>query len=118
MDNKIKRQDRHFLEKIEADIPNIIKEAYDNPFRIEDFAEEQYEIFESDPQHGFTDYKNYSELCKAFGYKPRNKSNFDKFNELDKIYKERIKCATTSKDSPVQIGMDSFEICEEDDLPF
>ena len=130
MDNKIKKQDRHFLEKVEADIPNIIKEAYEHPFNIEDFAEEQYEIFKSDPQFGFgygipgfnyignNDYEKYTNMCKALGYKPRNKANFDKFIELEKIYKERTKCATTSKDSPVQIGMDSFEICEDEDLPF
>ena len=118
MDNKIKKQDRHFLEKIEADIPNIIREAYEHPFDIDDFAKEQYEIFVSDPQFGYSDYTKYTEICKSCGYKPRNKNNFEKFNELEKIYKERIKCAITSKDSPVQIGMDSFEIYEGDDLPF
>lgn len=118
MNNKIAKQDKHFLDKIEEDIPNIIKEAYEHPFNIDDFAEEQYLIFENDPQFGFgyglknynydgeDDYDKYKNMCKALGYNHRNKANFDKFIELAKIYHGRIKkCDTISKDCQEQIGM-------------
>lgn len=130
MDNKIKKQDKHFLEKIEADIPNIIKEAYDNPFNIEDFASEQYAIFEHDPQWGFgygiknydysgsNDYEKYQAMCKALGYMARNKMNFDKFNELAKIYGGRVKCDTTSKDSQAASGTIQYQLLDDDALIF
>lgn len=130
MNNKIIKQDRHFLELIEGDIPNIIREAIDNPFNIEDFADEQYEIFKNDPQYGFgygdspgyfeggTEYEKYQAMCKALGYNARNKMNFDKFIELAKIYGERRKCDTTSKDSLVDNGMTLLENFNEDELPF
>lgn len=130
MDNKIKVQDKHFLEKIDADIPNIIYEAYMHPFNIDDFAEEQYQIFKNDPQWGFgygikdkeysgeTEYDKYQTMCRALGYNARNKMNFDKFIELAKIYRERIKCDTISEDYLAEIGLIQLELSEEDNLPF
>lgn len=131
MNNKIVKQDKHFLDVIEDDIPNIIKEAYDNPFNIEDFAEEQYAIFENDPQWGFgyglknqdkyegaTEYDKYRSMCKALGYNARNKSNFDKFIELESIYKGRIKCDITSKDWTERLGIVPLDNLNEEDLPF
>lgn len=132
MNNKITKQDKHFLDKIEEDIPNIIREAYENPFNIEDFAEEQYEIFRNDAQWGFgyglkdnqnyegnTEYEKYKSMCKALGYNARNKMNFDKFIELESIYKGRIKkCDTTSKDCLEVNGLKLYEVCNEEDLPF
>lgn len=129
MNNKIKTQNKHFLEDIENDIPNIIKEAYEHPFKIEDFAQEQYSIFENDPQFGFgygpknisyfgeTDYDKYHSMCKALGYMPRNKANFDKFIELAKIYGGRI-CDTYSKDFPAESGLTPLTPAEQEDLPF
>ncbi len=130
MNNKIKKQNKNFLKEIEEDIPNIIKEALENPFNIEDFAKEQYAIFESDPQWGFgyglknlqyegeSDYEKYKSMCKALGYNHRNKANFDKFIELEKIYRERIKCDTISKDSPEETGITLLELSNIGDLPF
>lgn len=130
MDNKITKQNKNFLREIEEDIPNIIREALDHPFHIEDFAEEQYEIFINDPQYGFgygnqsniysgtNDYEKYQAMCRALGYNPRNKMNFDKFIELAKIYHGRIKCDTTSKDSLEKNGLTLFPISNEEDLPF
>lgn len=130
MNNKIIKQDRNFLTMIEEDIPNIIREAIDNPFNIEDFAEEQYAIFENDAQWGFgygianhqysgnTEYEKYQTMCKALGYNARNKMNFDKFIELAKIYQGRIKCTTTSKDSLVKSGTISFIPLEDEELIF
>lgn len=131
MDNKILRQNKNFLAEIEKDIPNIIKEALEHPFKIEDFAAEQYVIFENDPQWGFgygipnkqydgnTEYEKYRTMCKALGYNARNKMNFDKFIELAKIYGERIKpCGTTLSGSAVQSGLRELEPYEDDDLPF
>lgn len=128
MNNKINKQDKHFLEKIKEDIPYIIYEAMNNPFNISDFAEEQYSFFKNDPQFGFgfgkrnyafdgaTDYEKYQAMCKAFGFKARNKLNFDKFVELAKIYK--AKCAITSEESAVEGGQISLIPYDEDDLPF
>ena len=111
MNNKIKVQNENFIQEMKDDIPNIIKEAYENPFNIEDFADEQYYIFESDPQWGFgygipnrnydgvDDYERYRAMCKALGFMPRNKANFDKFIELANIYGGRRKCDTTSSGS-------------------
>lgn len=130
MDNKIEKQNKHFLSEIEIDIPNIIKEAYDNTFNIEDFAQEQYSIFENDPQWGFgyglpnfkysgeNEYEKYQNMCKALGYNHRNKMNFDKFIELAKIYHRRIKCDTTSKDLTEQNGTTQLVLYEDEDLPF
>ena len=130
MDNKITKQNKNFLQEIEEDIPNIIREALDNPFRIEDFAEEQYEIFRNDPQWGFgygttnfsfegsSAYDKYRAMCKALGYLPRNKANFDKFIELAKIYYGRVVCDTTSSAFQGQIGMQQLEPSEIEDLPF
>lgn len=131
MNNKIKDQDHDFLDKIESDIPNIINEAIDHPFRIEDFADEQYAIFENDPQWGFgygikgiedyegsTEYDKYRSMCRALGYNPRNKMNFDKFIELEKIYKGRLKCATTSDDATAKNGMIQLAAYEGADLPW
>lgn len=130
MDNKIVKQDKHFLEKIEEDIPNIIKEALEHPFNIEDFADEQYLIFENDPQWGFgygipnkeyggsNDYEKYQSMCKSFGFNHRNKTNFDKFIELAKIYGGRRKCDTTSSASLVKNGQTQLIPLENDDLPF
>lgn len=129
MDKKIP-QNRHFLDDIDSDIPYIIYEALQHPFNIEDFAEEQYYIFENDPQYGFgygknkinyggtDDYSNYQIFCKSFGYTPRNYMNFMKFIELAKIYHGRIKCDTTSKDSQEEIGLQPLTDSELDDLPF
>lgn len=130
MDNKITKQNKNFLAELEADIPNIIKEAIDNPFNIDDFAKEQYAIFENDPQWGFgyglknfqyegeTEYEKYRTMCRVLGYNPRNKSNFDKFIELEKIYSRRIKCDTISKDATVQSGLLLYEPSLDEELPF
>lgn len=130
MNNKIKTQNRSFLQDIEEDIPNIIKEALDHPFSIEDFAEEQYEIFENDPQYGFgygpanknfagaNEYEKYQAMCKALGYNARNKMNFDKFIELAKIYHGRIKCESTSKDSLERTGFQQLTLLEDEDPIF
>lgn len=130
MDNKIEKQNKNFLKMIEDDIPNIIREAIDNPFNIEDFAKEQYAIFENDPQWGFgygiantiyigsTEYEKYQAMCKALGYNARNKMNFDKFVELAKIYSKRIKCDTTLNGSAVQLGFILLDPSEADSLPF
>ena len=130
MDTKIEKQNKNFLKMIEGDIPNIIREAIDNPFKIEDFAKEQYVIFENDPQWGFgygianktyegnTEYEKYQAMCKALGYNARNKMNFDKFIELAKIYNGRIKCDTTLDEWTAQPGLISLEPSEIDDLPF
>ena len=129
MNNKIAKQNKNFLKEIESDIPNIIKEAMEHPFNIKDFAREQYAIFENDPQWGFgygiknttyfgeTEFERYQSFCKACGYHARNKQNFDKFIELEKIYKERI-CDTTSSDSPAEIGMTPLDLSEIGELPF
>ena len=130
MDNKIKKQDRHFLEKLEADIPNIIREAFEHPFRIEDFANEQYEIFENDPQWGFgygtpnghyegaTAYEKYQAMCKALGFNARNKHNFDKFIELAKIYGDRRKCDTTLNALVEESGITQLPFSEQEGLDF
>lgn len=130
MDNKIEKQNKNFLKMIEDDIPNIIREAIDNPFNIEDFAKEQYVIFENDPQWGFgygiantiyngsTEYEKYQTMCKALGYNARNKMNFDKFVELAKIYSKRIKCDTTLNGSAVQLGLILLDPSDADSLPF
>ena len=130
MDTKIEKQNKNFLTMIEEDIPNIIREAIDNPFKIEDFAKEQYIIFENDPQWGFgygianktyegnTEYEKYQAMCKALGYNARNKMNFDKFIELAKIYNERIKCDTTLDGWTEQLGLIQLDPSEIDDLPF
>lgn len=130
MDTKIKKQNKNFLKEIQEDIPNIIREALDNPFNIEDFADEQYYIFENDPQYGFgygnepgyyegdNAYEKYQNMCKSLGYNARNKHNFDKFVELAKIYGGRRKCDTTSKDCLAQNGMIPLNDYEADSLPF
>ena len=130
MDNKIKKQNKNFIKEIEEDIPNIIKEAMENPFNIEDFADEQYYIFENDPQWGFgygipnkeyggsNDYEKYQSMCKSFGFNPRNKMNFDKFIELAKIYGGRRKCDTTSDASLEKNGQTQLIPLDDDDLPF
>ena len=132
MDNKIKKQNKNFVKELEEDIPNIIKEALDNPFNIEDFADEQYYIFENDPQWGFgygipnkeylnytgTEYEKYKAMCKALGYHERNKANFDKFIELAKIYGGRRKCDTTSNGSLEENGIIPLETYNLEDLPF
>ena len=130
MDNKIKKQNKNFLQELEEDIPNIIREALDNPFNIEDFAEEQYEIFRNDPQYGFgyghtnlryegaNNYEMYHNMCRALGYNARNKMNFDKFIELAKIYGERRQCDTTSKDSQEVNGLRPLTLFEQEELPF
>ena len=130
MNNKIKKQNKNFLKEIEEDIPNIIGEALAHPFNIEDFAAEQYAFFENDPQWGFgygdinyqysgvTDYEKYQSMCKALGYNPRNKMNFDKFIELAKIYGGRVKCDTISKDSPEQNGMTLLQDSDLEGLPW
>lgn len=130
MDHKIKEQNKHFLEELEEDIPNIIREAYEHPFKIEDFACEQYEIFENDPQWGFgygtpnamytgdTAYEKYQTTCKSLGYNPRNKMNFDKFIELAKIYGERIKCDTTLKGFQEVSGSTQLPFSDDGDLGF
>lgn len=130
--NKKLPQNKNFLQEIQEDLPNIIKEAIDNPFKIEDFAEEQYEFFKNDAQYGFgygyksgegfygeNDYDKYSNMCRAFGYSPRNKHNFDKFIELAKIYSERLKtCESISKNSLQNHGIIKLNIFDEEDLPF
>lgn len=130
MNNKIKKQDKHFLEKIKDDIPNIIAEAMEHPFNIEDFAKEQYKIFEMDPQFGFgygekdrnydgaDDYEQYRTMCKVLGFNARNKTNFDKFIELAKIYGGRIKCDTTLNASQVTNGIIPLNDLDDGDLPF
>lgn len=130
MDTKIEKQNKNFLTMIEEDIPNIIKEAIDNPFKIEDFAKEQYVIFENDPQWGFgygianktyagsTEYEKYQAMCKALGYNARNKMNFDKFIELAKIYNGRIKCDTTSDAWTAELGLIPLDPSEAGELPF
>lgn len=126
MNNKIDKQDDKFIEKMKKDIPNIIGEALLHPFRIEDFAKEQYYIFESDTQYGYgygdvpeqyndyfgkDPYEKYREMTKALGLFARSKVNFDKFIELEKIYKK--KCDTTSKDVMVMNGSELLNFLEE-----
>lgn len=130
MDTKIKKQNKNFIKEIEEDIPNIIKEALENPFNIEDFAEEQYYIFEHDPQWGFgygipnmgytgdTEYEKYQAMCRALGFNPRNKHNFDKFIELAKIYGGRRKCDTTSNASLAENGLIPLTDLKDEELPF
>lgn len=130
MDNKIKKQNKNFVKEMEEDIPNIIKEALDNPFNIEDFADEQYYIFENDPQWGFgygianrkysgdTDYDKYQTMCRALGFNPRNKTNFDKFIELAKIYGGRRKCDTTLSASLEVNGLTPLNDYDQDTIPF
>lgn len=130
MDNKIKKQNRNFLQELEEDIPNIIREALENPFNIEDFADEQYAIFEHDPQYGYgyghinlkydgaNNYEMYHNMCKALGYNARNKMNFDKFVELAKIYGERRKCDTTSNEQLEASGLRPLTPSEQEELPF
>ena len=130
MNNKIRKQNKNFLKEIAEDIPNIIGEALANPFDIEDFALEQYAIFENDPQWGFgyglkneeysgiTVYDKYQSMCKALGYKARNKTNFDKFIELAKIYGGRVRCDTTSDDSLATSGITLLEDYDQENLPF
>ena len=112
MNEKITKQNKKFVEEMKADIPNIVKEALEHPFNIDDFACEQYSIFEKDPQYGFgygklpegetwaghTPYEKYCSMCYALGFHKRNKANFDKFNELQKLYYERVECIITSQD--------------------
>lgn len=130
MDNKIKKQNKNFLKEMKEDIPNIIKEALENPFNIEDFADEQYYIFENDPQWGFgygipnkdysgaNEYEKYQAMCKALGFMARNKNNFDKFVELAKIYGGRRKCDTTSDAYQAENGITQLSDSESEDLPF
>lgn len=133
MNTKINKQNPNFVAETRADIPNIIREALEHPFYIEDFASEQYLIFEQDAQYGFgfgtpntmygdgfnsTVYRQYHEMCKQNGFNPRNKTNFDKFIELANIYKGRIKCDITSDASQVQTGMILLTPYEDEDLPF
>ena len=130
MNNKITRQNKNFLKEIEEDMPNIIREALDNPFNIDDFAEEQYYVFENDPQWGFgygipnfnydgnNDYEKYQAMCKALGFNARNKMNFDKFIELAKIYGGRRKCDTTSDASLEKNGLIPLMNFDKDELPF
>lgn len=130
MDTKINKQNKNFIKEMEEDIPNIIREALENPFHIEDFADEQYYMFENDPQWGFgygipnkkysgeDEYEKYCNMCKALGFNHRNKANFDKFVELAKIYGGRRKCDTTSSDSPDKNGLIQLEDFDQDVLPF
>ncbi|MEG2914919.1 MAG: DUF5906 domain-containing protein [Oscillospiraceae bacterium] len=133
MNNKITKQNPNFVAEMRADIPNIIREAIDNPFNIDDFASEQYMIFEQDAQYGFgfgepntkyrdeagnDVYEQYKTMCKANGYHSRNRANFDKFVELAKIYKGRVKCDTTSNASQVGNGIIQLIPCDDEDLPF
>ena len=131
MNNKIKKQDNNFMNMINDDIPNIIGEALLHPFNIEDFAEEQYYMFQHDPQYGFgygipdkeyiggTLYENYRDMCRACGYMARNKANFEKYAALAKIYQERIKkCDTTSKDLVEKNGFFSLSSLGKESLPF
>jgi Predicted ATPase len=130
MDNKITQQNKNFIKEMEVDIPNIINEALEHPFNIEDFAREQYYIFENDPQYGFgygprnlrfggeDEYDKYKTMCKALGYNNRNEANYKKFIELAKIYHGRIKCDTISEDSQDENGMLQLELLEDVELPF
>lgn len=130
MNNKIKKQDKNFLKDIEEDIPYIIYEALQSPFDIKDFADEQYKIFENDPQFGFgygtTDYmysgsnpfERYQSMCKALGYHARNKANFDKFVELAKIYGGRRRCVTILDDAAVKSGQIPLPFFESENLDF
>lgn len=131
MNEKIKKQNKNFLNEIEDDIPYIINEALQHPFNIEDFAEEQYLFFLNDPQYGFgfgtkskdyigdTEYEKYQSMCKALGFKPRNKLNFDKFIELEKIYKKRLKgCDTILSAVTQENGLTPLSDLELDNLPF
>lgn len=130
MDNKIEKQDRHFIEKMREDIPNIIKEAMEHPFNIADFAEEQYAIFENDAQWGYgygldkiydndSEYEKYKSFCKSNGFLSRNRANFDKFIELAKIYGGRCnKCGTTSSDLTEKNGTIQYALLEDEDSPF
>ena len=131
MDNKIIRQNKHFIEMLDDDIPYIIYEALNNPFDIRDFAKEQYAFFENDPQWGFgcgqseneyegiTEYDKYKSMCRALGYNPRNKMNFDKFIELAKIYKRKAeRCGITLNDLQEYNGVTPFDDCEQETLNF
>lgn len=129
MNNKIEKQNKNFIDTLEKDIPFIIYEAMQHPFNIKDFAAEQYSFFQNDPQYGFgfgkknndyegiTEYEKYTNMCKALGFKARNKLNFDKFIELEKLYKEKV-CDTISKELAVPSGLTLLQDYEEDDLPF
>ena len=116
---------------IEDDIPYIIYEALNNPFDIRDFAREQYAFFENDPQWGFgcgqteneydgiTEYDKYKSMCRALGYNPRNKMNFDKFIELAKIYKRKAeRCGIILNDLQEYNGVTPFDDCEQETLNF
>lgn len=134
MDKKIKKQNDNFLNEIREDIPNIIGEALMHPFDINDFASEQYYLFEHDPQYGFgygipnTEYNygskcslydSYRNMARACGYNPKNKANFEQFIELAKIYEERKKqCDTILKDVKDKIGVNSSSHSKEEELPF
>lgn len=138
MNKKIVRQNKNFLKEIEADIPNIIFEALQNPFNIDDFATEQTYMFENDAQYGFgygdfekrygdknvffegaTDYEKYRSMCSLKGFRPRNKYNFDKFAQLANYYYGREQlCTLTSRGLVEVIGTDSSNDFDEEDLPF
>ena len=131
MNEKIEKQNKNFLNEIEDDIPYIINEALEHPFNIEDFAEEQYLFFLNDPQYGFgfgtktkdyigeNEYEKYQSMCKALGFKPRNKLNFDKFIELEKIYKKRLKgCDTILGVATQESGLTPLNDLELENLPF
>ena len=117
MDTKIQKQNKNFLKEIEEDIPNIIREAIDNPFNIEDFADEQ-SYNEPGYYEGDSAYEKYQNMCKSLGYNARNKHNFDKFVELAKIYGGRRKCDTTLSASLEKNGLTQLQDYEEDSLPF
>lgn len=134
MNNKIKKQNENFMKEIEEDIPYIIYEAMLHPFNIDDFAKEQYYLFQHDPQYGFgygtpnieydygakcTVYDSYRYMCKACGYQPKSKANFDKFVELAKMYEERaLLCDTILRDVQEPSGINLLNYLEEEDLPF
>lgn len=130
MNKKFTKQTKNFVDVIEDDIPNIISEALSNPFRIEDFALEQYKFFTNDPQYGFgfgikdynyttCQYERYKTNCSTFGYYSRNKINYDKFIELAKIYYARInKCDITLNAVTARSGTPSLMPCDNEDLPF
>lgn len=139
MNTKVRRQDKHYLDNLKEDIPNIIKEALEHPFDISHFAEEQFEFFLNDPQYGFgygvkkaedqwyegrNEYEKYKRKCEYCGNRPRSKQMFLKTIELANIYKERLQeneeqCFISDlSDLTVRNGSKQSVDFTDDDLPF
>lgn len=120
-----------FMELIEIDIGCIIYEALNSPFKYKDFSNEVYSIFINDAQFGFEcgpksmrksgGYHSYQDYCKDYGFYNRNKTNYDRFIELEKIYRGQSawgELDTTSKDSLEVNGTTYSPTLNQGELPF